>query len=320
MERGNKLENEINLNLEQIASDCGLNISVYDDFVCNIKRIASEYSDLDLVKIYNYMLINTTNPDIIVFLIKALDSYRHPSSLELLVDILLLRNYQSCEEDLKEKYIKVRVMTAKAIANYKNTDVVSSLLYCLNNKNENYRVRLACADALGKIGDKYAVTPLINVMSDEEEKSVYLRESAVTALGMLGDVRAIEPLVKILEAKQGIMDKFSFLKERIIEALNKIGYNDDARVYKALKLSLSDASPQVRIDAIEGLMNSDNPESYEIIKDCLLNDDNDEVKKNALVALYNMSDRKILDEVIANACYPDTLKIEANNIIKEYEN
>ena len=311
--------NEINLNFEQIASDYGLNTSVYEDFVCNIQKVSSIYSDSDLVKVYNYILIHNTNPDIVMFLIKALDSYRHPSSLELFVDILLLRNCQNCEQNLKEKYIKVRVMCAKAIANYKNTDVVSSLLYCLNNKNENYRVRLACADALGKIGDKYAVTPLINVMTDEEEKSVYLRESAVTALGMLGDVRAIEPLVKILEAKQGIMDKFSFLKERIIEALNKIGYYNDARVYKALKLSLSDASPQVRIDAIEGLMNIENPESYEIIKDCLLNDDSDEVKKNALVALYNMSGREILDEVIVSNRYSQSLKYEAQLIIDEYE-
>ena len=49
------------------------------------------------------------------------------------------------------------------------------------------------------------------------------------------------------------MDKFSFLKERAIEALNKMGANDSERVYKALKNSLLDESPQVRIEAIEAL-------------------------------------------------------------------
>ena len=39
--------------------------------------------------------------------------------------------------------------------------------------------------------------------ANEEEKSIYLRESAAKALGMLGDVSAVDSLVKILEAKKG---------------------------------------------------------------------------------------------------------------------
>ena len=72
----------------------------------------------------------------------------------------------------------------------------------MSNKNENYRVRLACADALGRIGDRFVVAPLISVVEDEDEKSIYLRESAATALGLLGDSRAIDPLVSILETKK----------------------------------------------------------------------------------------------------------------------
>jgi hypothetical protein len=53
------------------------------------------------------------------------------------------------------------------------------------------------------------------------EKSVYVRESAAAALGMLGDIRAIDPLVSILETKKGFIDKFTFLKEKIIETLSK---------------------------------------------------------------------------------------------------
>ena len=44
-------------------------------------------------------------------------------------------------------------------------------------------------------------------------------------------------------------------------------------------------------------MDSDNPEAYDVIKRCLTDSD-DEVKKNALIALYNMRGRRILDEVI----------------------
>ena len=90
-------------------------------------------------------------------------------------------------------------------------------------------------------------------------------------MGLLGDSSAIDPLVSILETKQGIMDKFTFLKERTIEALTKMGFNDNERVFRALKASLDDESTQVRINAIEAIMESDHPQSYDVIKNCLLN-------------------------------------------------
>lgn len=312
--------NNTGLDFKLIAENCGLfNKTDTDSVISKIETLNEKYPQKDLISIYNYMLSQCSNPDIIMYLIRCVDMYRDSSSLEPLVDILLLRNGEILDQNLKEKYINVRVMCAKAIANQKNTDVVSSLLYCLNNKNEHYKVRLACADALGHLGDKYAVAPLIDVMKDENEKSVYLRESAVSALGLLGDKRAIDPIVSIIETKQGIMDKFSFLKERAIEALIKMGFGDNERVFRALKNSLSDESAQVRINAIEAIMDSDNPKAYETIKNVLCNDNDEEVKKNALIALYNMSDRSILDEVINSPDYSDSLKIEAVNIIEEYE-
>ena len=79
-----------------------------------------------------------------------------------------------------------------------------------------------------------------------------------------------------------------------------------------------DESSQIRINAIEALMDSEHPEAYDAIKSCL-NDVNDEVKKNALIALYNMVGRRILDEVIKEPIYADVLKVEAVSIIEEYE-
>lgn len=314
------VSNDTNFDIKAIAQNCGLFGSMDDNLVIsNIDNLKTLYQSSQLVEIYNYMLSVATEPDVIMHIIRNLDVYRDPSSLEYLVDVLLLKNANCSDSETKEKYNNVRVMCAKAIANQKNTDVVSSLLYCMNNKNENYRVRLACADALGRIGDRFAVAPLIDVVNDEDEKSVYLRESAVSALGLLGDKRAIDPLVSIIEAKQGLMDKFSFLKERAIEALTKMGFSDNERVFKALRNSLSDESSQVRINAIEALMDSDHPKAYETIKHCLETDSDVEVKKNAMIALYNMSDRSILDEIISSPNYPDALKVEAVTILEEYE-
>lgn len=313
------MTDNINICLEDVAQSCNLYDGDSQIVICAVSALKSKYDEEELVSIYNYMLSKSQNPDVLMYLIRCCDEYRKSSTLEYLVDILLLKNVTECEDDLKEKFLNVRIMCAKAIGNMKNTTVVTSLLYCLNNKNENYRVRLACADALGKIGDKYAVAPLIEVVKDEDEKSVYLKEGATVALGLLGDVRALDPLVSIIETKQGIMDKFSFLKERAIEALDKMGFGGNDRVFRALKSSLADESPLVRIDAIEALMNSEQPQAFDIIKNVLENDSDEEVKKNALTALYNMSDRKILDEVLSSPKYSDSLKMFAVEIINEYE-
>ena len=246
--------------------------------------------------------------------IKLADAYKAASTLSILLDILLLK-----KENIKDvdNLINVRVLAAKAISNYKDTSTVGALLYCLNDKHENYKVRLACADALGRIGDRFAVEPLIDVVKDENEKSVYVKESATVALGRIGDVSAIEPLVSIIEGKQGLWDKFSFLKERIVEALGKLNINNK-RVFNVLKQSLMDSSAMVRINAIEALMNSEYDEAEKLIRTAL-KDEDEEVQRNALIALYNMVGRDILDEVISLPVYSEFLKNEASELIKEYE-
>ena len=67
-------------------------------------------------------------------------------------------------------------------------------------------------------------------------------------------------------------------------------------------------------------MDSDHPKAFETIKKCLETDPDAEVKKNAMIALYNMSDRTILDEIIKSPDYSDSLKMEAVSILEEYEN
>lgn len=304
------------LDLDLIAKDC--NLFDASDVNCVIQKIQALdeiYEHENLVKIYNYFLSVSKNPEILMNVIQCADRIRDKDTLSALLDLLLMKNI----DDEKDLFINVRAMCAKAIANLKDTSAVTPLLYCLNNKDENYKVRLACADALGRIGDRYAVAPLIEVVKDEEEKSVYLRETAASALGMLGDLRAVDPLVSILETQKGIWNKFTFLKERVIEALGKLRLDDNERVFNALKNSLMDESPQIRINAIEAIMDSENPQAVDTIKTCLIEDEDEEVKKNALIALYNLVGREILDEVANSSSYPDALKLEAVSMISEYE-
>ena len=199
----------------------------------NITELEEFYDKCDLVEIYNYLLETISVPEYLMQVVKCSDNYRDGSMLSPIAKILVRRP----EED-NDDTVNLRVICAKAIANHKDTSYVSLLLDCMNNKQENYKVRLACADALGKIGDRFAVTPLINLVSDEDEKSIYLKESATKALGVIGDLRAVEPLISILDTKHGIFSKFSFLKEKIIEALGKLNVHNE-QIFSALKKSFS---------------------------------------------------------------------------------
>lgn len=296
------------LDLDLIVADCKIFDNVASDIVLEkIESLESRFSKAELISIYNHFLTVTKDQDVLMELVRCVDKFRDKSSIGCVIDLLMD----------KENSVPLRSMCAKAISNFKDTSAVTPLLYCLNDKDENYKVRLACADALGRVGDKYAVAPLINIVQDEEEKSVYVRESAAVALGMLGDLRAVDPLVAILETKKGFLDKFTFLKERIIEVLGKFNFSNE-RVFNALKHSLSDESSIVRINAIEAIMESNDERAYDLIKE-MLDDLDEEVKKNALIALYNLHGREILDEVISEKKYCQFLKDEAQQMIEEYE-
>ncbi len=290
----------------------------------NREQIITKFVDLesrnpldDMTLAYNFILQNEQNPELLMCVIKRINNYKPSECLDTLLDLMLLKDSFKNNLTEIENYVDLRANVAKIISNYKDNKAVLPLLYCMNNKDEHYKIRLACAEALGKIGDKYAVTPLIDLVSDEDEKSIYVRESAATALGMIGDMRAVDSLVHILEAKKTFLNKFTFLKERVIEALGKIN-SPSERVFKALKNSLDDESPQIRINAIEALMNSEDERAVEMIKKAL-HDKDKEVVENAVVALYNLQGADILNEIIESEEYSFKAKQQAQDILDEYE-
>ena len=287
-----------------------------DNFSSLFFALKAEYANDELSEIYSKLLGEIKAPNFLRILIKEIDKLKHPKNLDDLIDFIL--DCDSKDFHDSGEYLNLKVLCIKAISNYKDIKAVTPLLYCLNNKNENYKFRLAAAEALGKIGDKNAVESLIDVVSDENEKSVYLRESAALALGMIGDKRALDAFVGILEAKKTFLDKFTFLKERIIEALNKIDFSNNKRAIAVLKEALSDESAQVRINAIESLMNSKIVEAPDLIWK-MLYDNNSEVRKNAVVALYNLEGRDVLIKIISDETLNPDCALEAQDVLLEVD-
>lgn len=277
------------------------------DYAQLFRELNRGFKGMDVANICNYILLNKKDINLLNQTIKEINSKKYIQNFDGLLNFILV-----------VQDVNLKALAIKTIAGYKNTKAVPVLLQCLKDINSNYKVRFAAADALGKIGDKNAFEALGTIATDEEEKSAYVKESAVIALGNLGDNRAIDVFSSIMSSKQMFLDKFSYLKERIIEAISKLDASRDARALEILKTSLLEPSSRIRISAIEALMNLDNPQSYDLIYDRLKYDDDFEVQKNAMIALYNLSDRKILDEVIVGD-FSSELKMEAQVLIDEYE-
>ena len=276
------------------------------------KSLNEKFKPKELIECYKYILENKTDADLLTVVIREINKTKYFDCMHSLLDFI--------KKDFNDNsYFDIKVLAIKTVSNYQNKACVPVLLDCLNNKNSNYKIRLASAEALGKIGDKNAFDSLSSIAGDEAENSAYIKESAVVALGMLGDSRALDIFDSILKSKQMFLDKFSYLKERILEAIAKLNISKDKKALDILKKSLMDTSVRVRISAIDAIQNADFDCAYELIYDRLLYDDNIEVKKNALIALYNISDRKILDEVISGN-FDMELKYCAEDIIKENEN
>ena len=313
------MEEKNKIPLDDLAEQCNIiDSSNSKESIDSIEALSKDYPNGDLILIYNYFFEVSNSFEILIFLLKKIDKYKDKSSRAILIDSLLMKGKLSQRIQNADQLTRLRINITKVLANTKDSQAVYPLLYCLNSKDENYKIKLSCAEALGKIGDKYAVLPLMNILEDETEQSVYVKESAVSALGMIGDDKAVDSLVSILESRKGFLDKFTFLKERALEALNKLNFKTE-KVHSALVKSLRNESPQVRINAIEVLMNSDDSKAEELIRS-MLEDMNQEVVQNAVIALYNMLGDAILDEILNSETAPNFAKIEALKLKEDINN
>ena len=271
-----------------------------------LDKIDEKFLPMDVAKLYNHILISKDDFELLNLVLRRINKKKYFANFEALNDFILRQNRNNDFNNLK-------VLAIKTLGNYNNKKAVNSLLFCLNDKNSNYKIKLASAEALGKIGDISAFESLGNIIQDENEKSAYVKEGAVIALGSLGDNRALDVFNNIINAKEFFQDKFTYLKESVVETLSKFDISKNQKALNILKTSLLDNNATVRIAAIETLMNSEYAANYDLIYDRLKYDDDIEVKKNALVALYNISDENILNEVIEGD-FCDELKNYAKEV------
>jgi len=294
-------------------------LDIKNNYAPFFEKLKAEIEEDDLAELFNYFLNNVRDSFITKVVIVEINKLNNKKNLQSLLDFILTKKDSDYDEGLNVcDLTSLKILCVKTISNYKDRSAVVPILYCLNNKSENYKFRLAAAEALGKIGDNSAVDSLIKIVKDEDEKSVYVRESAAHALGILGDMRAVEPFLDILEGKKSFLDKFTFLKEKVLEALGHLNVDGNKRAKDAFLNALQDSCAQVRLNALESISNANVVDLFDDVKE-LLNDEDDDVAKAAVVVLYNLSDRRILDEILDNRKLKQCCRDQAQEIIEEYE-
>jgi len=104
----------------------------------------------------------------------------------------------------KEWLHRIQVDAATALGKIGDKRAVKPLIGIINDGGDYSKIFIVLRTessirALAKIGDKRAVKPLIRQLNDSKVK-IYIREEAATALGELGDTSAIEPLLEFINS------------------------------------------------------------------------------------------------------------------------
>ena len=96
----------------------------------------------------------------------------------------------------------------------KGQPAVDYLLLAL--KDEDKRIRIAAARALGEIGDCRSIEPLIRMLEDKDRD---IRFISASILGRIGDFRAFEPLTR------ACTDENCFVRITAKDSLTKLSFN-----------------------------------------------------------------------------------------------
>ena len=187
--------------------------------------------------------------------------------------------------------LEVRINAEKALGDVGDKRAVVPLIQAL--KDENWRVRSEAARALGKIKGALAVETLVHALKDEDSD---VRKRAAAALGNIGEP-AVEPLT------QALKDEDSDVRKRTAEVLDELcwtpGDDTERSHYLIAKKEWGELARSGE-PAVEPLIQALEDESWE-------------VRKSAAAALGKIGDARAVEPLI------QALKDEYWNVNKKAE-
>jgi len=205
----------------------------------------------------------------------------------------------------------------------KESRAIAALLTALEDEQDRapdggYPLRRNAARALGKLGDKQAVEPLIRCL---EFPDYYVREAAAQALEVLEDRRCIPALMKLLaggievatrvEKKPHLVQPY----EAIIEALGTLGATE---AIKLVAPFTRHSTEKVKYAAARAMYQLTKEEQYGEMLIQALSGDDLQLRRSALMDLgavgYTKAGQAIADTLAENSMKLIALKglLEAN--------
>ena len=143
----------------------------------------------------------------------AIEKQFGTSAVPILLEIIK-PDYSPTLPELKEIRLFIRRGAIYALGFIGDKRSVKPLISILETKSEELIIRGTAVYSLGYIGDKEALNSLINALYDEE---FYIREEAIKALVKLNDPRAIPALEEISQKDPKI-----FIKNKALKAIEQI--------------------------------------------------------------------------------------------------
>jgi HEAT repeat protein len=307
--------------LERLQSD-EISLAQKLDTLKRIKPYTQGTSGFHVLPQLVNLLRSSQDVAFIHALVKLLGEVKAFCLHQTLVDITLATgialfekavNYRTFIEE--EPVLKLRCTCIRLLGFFNNQAAIIPLMGLLNDHQANYRVRLEAAESLGRLKNPHAVQPLLRVLKDDQESSMYLQESAVKALGLLGDIRALSPLLDLFESKNGVREKCQFLIERILDAVGKLAkeeglsQNERNQALNGILSAVNDPANAIRLAAVEALSAIGDFSHLAILHKRLF-DENMEVAHAALTGVFRIGGMPALKALLDIEQLPRFLREE----------
>jgi HEAT repeat protein len=163
---------------------------------------------------------------------------------------------------------------------------VPPLLAAMRDPNEDGDVKLACADALGRVRDPEIIPLLCNELVDVDEWASPRVASVLVSFG----AQAVDPLLKTLDSGASINAR--------IWAAQVLGKLGETRAVPALIGRLHDRSEQIRLSVANALGDLRHTRAVRPLIDVVLRDPTPAVRQQAATALGRIGDEDAMPVLV----------------------
>jgi len=219
-----------------------------------------------------------------VNILKELNETKEEKTKDALVKVIGDIGDEQSALTLIELFIKekasIKATIASALGKIKCKEAVVPLIDVIRDKSGGRQVVENSIVALGEIGDRRALEPLLDIMHEGQYLMGKVKNITAQALGKIGDERAVTTLVDNIQDKGCAMS--------CIEALGSMACPESAEALYLIMVGEIECSVDTRITAVKALEGIGGEEIQAILYASLEEIKDEKVKKEVVKSLSNL--------------------------------